>query len=194
MIYIYISDSIPQGTKWHIDALVENVGFKAFSGYIYAVIEEKDWLNKVCIDSVYFDSNNYMDFLTFDMDSAAHLLVDKYYFSLMYRDSITGNLVRVCSDYHYSNHVPVIVYTPLERAEDYIFPEGWYYPNIYLTADSIEISTAIRNTGKHYFWGEVALLFVNANDGTINQYFDTLSFRGFCHDLYSLLLEALSRK
>ena len=172
---IYISDSIPYGSKWHIDAFVENAGFKTFSGYIYAVIEEKDMYNKVCVDSVYFDSNNY-DILSFDIDSAANLPVDKYYFSLMYRDSITGNLVRVCSDYHYSNHVPVIVYTPLERADDYIFPDGWYYPNIYLTEDSIEITTAIRNTGKHYFFGEIALLFVNANDTTINQYFDTISF------------------
>jgi hypothetical protein len=172
---IYISDSIPYGSIWHVDAFVENAGFKAFSGYIYAVIEEKDMYNKVCIDSVYFDSNNY-DILSFDMDSAANLPVDKYYFSLMYRDSITGNLVRVCSDYHYSNHVPVIVYTPLERADDYIFPDGWYYPNVYLTEDSIEITTAIRNTGKHYFWGEIALLFVNANDTMINQYLDTISF------------------
>ena len=172
---IFISDSIPYGSKWHIDAFVDNAGFKAFSGYIYAVIEEKDWLNKVCVDSVYFDSNNY-DILSFDMDSAANLPVDRYYFSLMYRDSITGDLVRVCSDYHYSNHVPVIVYTPLERADDYVFPDGWYYPDIYLTEDSIEITTVIRNTGKHYFWGEIALLFVNANDTTINQYFDTISF------------------
>ncbi len=171
---IYISDSIPQGAKWHVDAMVKNVGLKAFAGYIYAVIEDKDWWKPICIDSVYFDSNNW-DLLTFDLDSAANLPVDKYYFSLMYRDSITGDLVRVCSDYHYSNHVPVIVYTPLERADDYIFPEGWYYPNIYLTEDSIEITTAVRNTGKYYFWGEIALLFVNASDGTISQYFDTLS-------------------
>lgn len=172
---ILISDSIPYGSKWHVDAFVDNAGFKAFSGYIYAVIEEKDMYNKVCIDSVYFDSNNY-DILSFDMDSAANLPVDKYYFSLMYRDSVTGNLVRVCSDYHYSNHVPVIVYTPLERADDYIFPDGWNYPNIYLMEDTIEITTAIRNTGKHYFFGEIALLFVNANDTTINQYLDTISF------------------
>ncbi len=172
---IYIYDSIPYGSKWHIDAFVENAGFKAFTGYIYAVIEEKDWLNKVCVDSVYFDSNNY-DILSFDIDSAANLPVDRYYFSLMYRDSITGDLVRVCSDYHYSNHVPVIVYAPLERADDYIFPDGWYYPNIYITEDSIEITTAIRNTGKHYFGGEIALLFVNTNDVTISQYFDTISF------------------
>lgn len=172
---IYIDDSIPYGSKWHIDALVKNVGFKAFTGYIYAVIEEKDWLNKVCVDSVYFDSNNY-DILSFDIDSAANLPVDRYYFSLMYRDSITGDLVRVCSDYYYSNHVPVIVYAPLERADNYIFPDGWYYPNIYLTEDSIEITTAIRNTGEHYFFGEIALLFVNANDATISQYFDTISF------------------
>lgn len=171
---IYISDSIPQGAKWHIDASVGNVGLKAFAGYIYAVIEDKDWWKPICIDSVYFDSNNW-DLLTFDLDSAANLPVDKYYFSLMYRDSITGDLVRVCSDYHYSNHVPVIVYTPLERADDYIFPEGWYYPNIYLTEDSIEITTAVRNTGKYYFWGEITLLFVNASDSTISQYFDTLS-------------------
>ena len=171
---IFISDSIPQGAKWHVDARVENVGLKAFAGYIYAVIEDKDLWNPIYIDSVYFDSNNW-DILSFDLDSAANLPVDKYYFSLMYRDSITGNMVRVCSDYHYSNHVPVIVYTPLERADDYIFPEGWYYPNIYLTEDSIEITTAVRNTGKYYFWGEIALLFVNASDGTISQYFDTLS-------------------
>lgn len=171
---IYISDSIPYGSKWHIDAFVENAGFKTFSGYIYAVIEDKDWWNPICIDSVYFDSNN-RDILTFDIDSAANLPVDKYYFSLMYRDSITGNLVRVCSDYHYSNHVPVIVYNPLERADEYDFPEGWYYPNIYLTEDSIEITTAVRNTGKYYLWGEIALLFVNASDSTISQYFDTLS-------------------
>ena len=171
---IYISDSIPYGTKWHIDALVDNAGLKAFVGYIYAVIEDKDWWNPICIDSVYFDSNNW-DLLTFDLDSAANLPVDEYYFSLMYRDSITGNLVRVCSDYHYSNHVPVIVYNPLERADEYDFPEGWYYPNIYLTEDSIEITTAVRNTGKYYFWGEIALLFVNASDSTISQYFDTLS-------------------
>lgn len=172
---IYLSDSIPQGTKWHVDAMVENVGLKAFAGYIYAVIEDKDWWKPICIDSAYFDSNNW-DLLSFDLDSAANLPVDKYYFSLMYRDSITGNLVRVCSDYNYSNHVQVIVYTPLERADDYTFPEGWYYPNIYLSKDSIEISTAVRNTGKDYFVGEIALLFVNTNNGTISQYFDTLSF------------------
>lgn len=171
---IFISDSIPYGTQWHIDAYVENAGYKTFSGYIYAVIEDKDWWNPICIDSVYFDSNNW-DLLTFDLDSAANLPVDKYYFSLMYRDSITGNLVRVCSDYHYSNHVPVIVYNPLERADDYIFPDGWNYPNIYITSDSIEISTAVRNTGKYYFGGEITLLFVNASDSTICQYFDTLS-------------------
>ena len=84
-------------------------------------------------------------------------------------------MVRVCSDYHYSNHVPVIVYNPLERADDYIFPDGWNYPNIYITSDSIEISTAVRNTGKYYFGGEITLLFVNASDSTICQYFDTLS-------------------
>ena len=172
---LYLPDSIPYGTSWDFKTHIRNVGFKAFSGYIYAVVKDQNLENILCIDSLYYDSNNLWDDVPyFHMDSASKIPIGKYYLFIQYKDSLNGELKRVRGDY-YSAHKAITVYPPLERADGYIFPHGWYYPHIYLTEDTLVISTVIRNTGRLPIGGEIALQFVNASDSTINQYFDIQS-------------------
>ena len=181
---ISLRDSIPVGDSWYLMADISNVGEKKFEGYIYASVYNTTELSSgfhyrtdiAMTDSLLVDSISWLgDLLYFDIDSARNLATGVYQVVMQYRDSTSGDLMPIRSDF-YSNLAEVIIYNPLEM--DLTAQFAWKGSREHWgVGDSIRFITQINNNASAPFGGLLTIKLVSKSDPSIYQFFDNTDCR-----------------
>lgn len=176
--HLSLRDSMPVGEPWSFMAIISNAGDKKFDGYIYASVYNTAELSDgshyktdiIWTDSLYVDSLPGIDVFDFKLDSARNLSTGVYEVVMQYRDTVSGDLTPIRSDF-YRNYDEVVVYNPLEMDLTAFF--SWYgSKEHWCVGDSIKFTTQINNNESTPFTGFITMKLVNKSNPSIYKFFD----------------------